>query len=160
MLILDWVSDFNNWFSGNAALQTWLAASATALIAIGLPTVATVARTFANVSENKTYRAVTLVRLLWTASFLLSILAYVASCLTEDKTYNAALMKAERLSDVKAAASERSQVLEQRGVKLRELMDKAQQKQAEFGTVPQTKKDLKREAKAKKKEAKLEAEAE
>ena len=160
MLILDWVSDFNNWFAGNAALQTWLAASATALTAIGLPTVATVARTFANVSENKTYRAVTLVRLLWTASFLLSILAYVASCLTEDKTYNAALMKAERLSDVKAAASERSQVLEQRGVKLRELMDKAQQKQAEFGTVPQTKKDLKREAKAKKKEAKLEAEAE
>lgn len=160
MLILDWVSDFNNWFAGNAALQTWLAASATALIAIGLPTIATVARTFANVSENKTYRAVTLVRLLWTASFLLSILAYVASCLTEDKTYNAALMKAERLSDVKAAASERSQVLEQRGVKLRELMDKAQQKQAEFGTVPQTKKDLKREAKAKKKEAKLEAEAE
>jgi len=160
MLILDWVADFNNWFAGNAALQTWLAASATALTAIGLPTVATVARTFANVSENKTYRAVTLVRLLWTASFLLSILAYVASCLTEDKTYNAALMKAERLSDVKAAASERSQVLEQRGVKLRELMDKAQQKQAEFGTVPQTKKDLKREAKAKKKEAKLEAEAE
>ena len=160
MLILDWVSDFNNWFAGNAALQTWLAASATALIAIGLPTVATVARTFANVSENKTYRAVTLVRLLWTASFLLSILAYVASCLTEDKTYNAALMKAERLSDVKAAAAKRAEALDQRGLRLKELMDKATEKQAEFGTVPQTKKELKKEAKAKRREAKREAEAE
>lgn len=136
----NWITALEQWINSNQTLTSYIAAVTSFLAVIGLPTVASMAKTLANASENKSYRTVTLVRVFFLISFIFSVLGVVAASVSEDRAYNDALSKCERMGDVRKIAEERKPVLEARKKKIDELVSQAQAKVGEFSKVPASKK--------------------
>lgn len=136
----DWIDNLWAFLQNNDTFTAWVSAIVSVLAVIGIPTILSMARTLANSKENKNYRGVTLVRILWISGFAVSVIAYLLSCLIEDKSYNAELSAAERIADVRAAALKRSKTLTARETRLNNLKKEAEAKYGDFATVPSPKK--------------------
>ena len=148
---MNWVEALQQWLESNSSLSSYIAAVTSVIAIIGIPSVASLAKSLANARENRSYRGVTLVRVLWLASFILAVIGCMAESTAEDADYNGKLSNVKRLSDLQPIAAERSAKLAERAKRIESLRSQAQGKVSEFTTVPMTKKESKRAAKAKRK---------
>lgn len=148
---MNWVEALQQWLESNSSLSSYIAAVTSVIAIIGIPSVASLAKSLANARENRSYRGVTLVRVLWLASFILAVIGVMAESAAEDADYNGKLSNVKRLSDLQPIAAERSAKLAERAKRIESLRSQAQGKVSEFTTVPMTKKESKRAAKSKRK---------
>lgn len=148
---MDWIDALQQWLQSNSTLSSYIAAVTSVLAIVGIPSLASVAKSLANARENRSYRGVTLVRVLWLASFILAVIGYMADAVAEDADYNKKLSEVKRISDLKDVTSERSAKLAERERKVESLKSQAESKVSDFSTVPMTKKEAKRAEKAKRK---------
>lgn len=137
---MDWIDNLWAWLQGNNTFASWMSAVVSVLAIIGIPTIVSMAKTLSNSKENKSYRTVTLVRVLWMAGFISSILAYMADGLEQDETYNEQIANVKRMGDLKRISAERKKVLEARKLALGDMTKVSQSKVNEYERVPDTRK--------------------
>ena len=134
--MMDWIDNLWNWLQTNDNFTSWTTAIVSVLTIIGIPTIVSMAKTLSNAKENRSYRTVTLVRVLWMVGFIASMMAYIAQSLIEDKAYNDSLSKAKRISDLKTVCADRNKVLEKRQAKVDSMSKVAKAKVDEYDKVP------------------------
>ena len=147
--VSDWISNISNWLNQNG-WNAYLASAVSFIAVVGVPAVASLAKTVTNAQENKNYRGITLSRIFWLVSYILAFVATQIQNTDMDIEFSEKLSKCERISDVQKLSAERTLQLKERKKKLDELQEKGQKAVETYSSVP-TLKEQKKEAKAKKK---------
>jgi hypothetical protein len=134
--MMDWIDNLWAFLQSNDTFTAWVSAIVSVLTVIGIPTILSMAKTLSNSKENKSYRTITLVRVLWLIGFIASCLAYLLDCVAEDKAYNDSIANIKRIGDLKRISAERNKVLENRKTRISAMSAVAQGKVDEYDKVP------------------------
>lgn len=147
--VSDWISNISNWLNQNG-WNAYLASAVSFIAVVGVPAVASLAKTVTNAQENKNYRGITLSRIFWLVSYICAFIATQIQDTDKDIDFTEELSKCDRMSDVKSLSAKRALELKGRKAKLEELKAKGDKAVETYAFVP-TLKEQKKEAKAKKK---------
>lgn len=134
--MMDWIDNLWAFLQNNDTFTAWVSAIVSVLTVIGIPTILSMAKTLSNSKENKSYRTITLVRVLWLVGLIASCLAYFIDCVNEDKAYNDSIANVKRIGDLKNISIQRNEVLENRKSKLTTMLKASQEKENEYDKVP------------------------